>query len=39
MKRSLEEGQKEKGVGSAIHQRRANWGSIDIKERERGGVV
>ena len=28
-----------KGVGSAIRRRRANRGSINIKERERGGVV
>ena len=26
-------------VGSAIRQRRANRGSINITERERGGVV
>ena len=28
-----------KGVGSAIRRRRANRRSINIKERERGGVV
>ena len=28
-----------KGVGSAIFQRRANRGSINIKEQEQGGVV
>ena len=28
-----------KGVGSAIHQRRANKGSVNVKESERGEVV
>ena len=28
-----------KGVSSAIHQRRSNWGSINIKEREQGGAA
>ena len=28
-----------KGIGFATRQRRANWGSINIKERERGEVV
>ena len=28
-----------KGVGSAIRRRRANKGSINIKEGERGGVA
>ena len=28
-----------KGVGSAIRQRRANRGGINIKKREGGGVV
>ena len=28
-----------KKVGSAIRRKRANMGNINIKERERGGVV
>ena len=28
-----------KGVGSAIRRRRANRGSVNIKKREKGGVV
>ena len=28
-----------KGVGSAIHRKRVNRGSINIKNREQGGVV
>ena len=28
-----------KGIGSAIRRRRANRGSINIKKRDRGGVL
>ena len=40
--KEISEGGKNEGkkrVGSAIHQRRTNRGNVNIKKRERGGVV
>ena len=42
MKRFREEGktgEREERVRSVIRKRRANRGSINVKERERGGVI